>query len=457
MAERWNLFWNGMLDAAWVFEFLVTTLAWTMVCHGLKWPREKRLRRSAQSLLLFLNLAASEILLIVLVGWNSKLWGAIVQGLICAIYIHKCSQYRPKTGILIWCSMYAGVCALSVIAGQFSYLAGDYIGKGLAEAIARCTVYVMMIPLASYLRRFNFDDYETIPVSGMALIITGDVSIMALNIVETMWSGQDYRITVILASAYACLLLMVIVAIHAMHTMCAEQSEIISLQAERQRLLAEQESLMMMESTLEDLRCMRHDLKNQYVYMQILLKEKRYGELDQYFRQVAENLPPQLNYVDCGNRSMNTILNMEISKAKAQHIEVTHQLVVPPVLPFPEDDLCAIVANLMDNAIEGCKRLTPEEGTAPSIHLGIYPQKSYLLILCRNATNLQTIERRGWGLRTTKGDEKLHGYGTRIVSKTAEKYNGCAEYTLEDGCFVAKVMLDMMEGTSYANQNCAVR
>ena len=456
MAERWITFSQYIVDAAWLLEIFILTLSWTVVCHGLKWPKEKITRWLAQSVLLYLTIAAVDGTLIVVFGLYTRIFGTLIRGMIYALYMWFCSHYRPKANVIIWCSMYAGVCALSVIAGQMSFLTGDFIMRGYPEGIARCVVYVLMFPLAIYLRRFNFDDYETVPHSGMMLIIAGDTSILALHVVESMWAGQDYRVTVTLLVAYTCMLAMVIAAIYAMYTMCAEQSEIISLQAEKQRLMAEQESLKMMESNLEDLRCVRHDLKSQYAYMQILLKEKRYGELDAYFRQVAENLPPQLNYVDCGNRSMNTILNMEISKAKSAHIEVTHQLVVPPVLPFPEDDLCAIVANLMDNAIEGCKRLDPEKGAIPAIHLSIYPQKSYLFIMCRNATDLKKLERRGWGLRTTKGDEKLHGYGTKIVAKTAEKYNGCAEYSLEDGDFVAKVMLDMMEGTNYANQDRAV-
>lgn len=453
MAERLDIFLYRVIDAAWFSEILIVVLAWTMLCHGLRWEKGVWLRRLAQSALLYIALALMKIGLIVVVGWNTRVYGTILQGLICALFLIKCSSYRRSTGFLIFCSMYAGVTALLVIAGQMSFLAGDFIGKGAPEAVARCLVYLLMLPLALYLRRFNFDAYEKVPRSGMLLILAGDVSILALHIVESMWAGQDYRITVTLAGGYTCMLVMVIAAIYAMYTMCAEQAEIISLQAERQRLVTERESLKMMESNLEDLRCLRHDLKNQYAYMQILLKEKRYGELDAYFRQVAENLPPQLNYVDCGNRTMNTILNMEISKARSHQIDVTHQLVVPPVLPFPEDDLCAVVANLMDNAIEECKRLTAQVGKKPTIHLAIYPQKSYLLIVCRNATTRQRLERRGWGLRTTKGDEKLHGYGTKIVAKTAEKYNGCAEYTIDDGCFVAKVMLDMMEGSDHANQD----
>lgn len=456
MAERLDLFLNGIMDAAWFSEILIVVLAWAIVCHGWKWPKEKIGTWLTQSCLMYLTMALVDAGLIIFVGWGSRVYGTLLHGVIFALYIIWCSRYRRNTSILIFCSMYAGVVALTVLAGQMSFLTAEFVGKGAVEGVARCAVYLMMLPLAVYLRRFNFDDYEKIPKSGMMLIMAGDASILALHIVESMWAGQDYRVTITLACAYTCMLVMVIAAIHAMYTMCAEQAQIISLQAERQRLVTEQESLKMMESSLEDLRCLRHDLKNQYAYMQILLKENRYDELDGYFRQVAENLPPQLNYVDCGNRTMNTILNMEISKARNAHIDVTHQLVVPPVLPFPEGDLCAIVANLMDNAIEGCQRLAEQGGKKAAIHLGIYPQKSYLFIICKNVTDLQKLERRGWGLRTTKGDEKLHGYGTVIVAKTAEKHNGCAEYTLEDGYFVAKVILDMMEGTGYANQDRSV-
>ena len=55
------------------------------------------------------------------------------------------------------------------------------------------------------------------------------------------------------------------------------------------------------------------------------------------------------------------------------------------------------------------------------------------------------------GLRTTKKDEQMHGYGTRIVARLAEKYNGCADYSLADGQFVAQVMLDMTEDKSHEN------
>ncbi len=456
MLERMEMFLTSILDAAWVMEQVLVTLAWVILCHGIPRQREHIRRWMGNFVLLFLGMVAADVgMIVVLPRFIPPVW-SLTMGVVSMVYLQLCSDYRRGTSLVLWCSQFAGMVALTVMAGQLSILTGEYLAKGAAEGLVRSLMYLCMIPLALYLRRFNFSEFETVPRSGMALIIAGDVCIVGLYLMESMWMRTDYQMILMVIGSHLSLFTMVIFAIYAMYAMCREQTEVIALQAERQRLIAEQENMKMVQASLEDLRCVRHDLKNQYAYMQILLDSGRYSELSDYFRQVAENLPQGLNYVDCGNTSMNTILNMEIGKAKQRDIPVQTNLVVPPVLPFPEDDLCAIVANLMDNAIEECGRFLSAGGEQGHIRLDIYPQKSYLFIMCRNRTDRKTLQRHRRGLRTTKSDEKLHGYGTRIVTKTAEKYNGAAEFTLEDGEFVAKVLLDMMEGKPYADQNRAV-
>ena len=242
---------------------------------------------------------------------------------------------------------------------------------------------------------------------------------------------------------------MLLVSIYTLYAMCREQESILDLQAERQRLEGEKELAQFSDVALEELRCIRHDLKNQYTYMQILLDTEQDGELKSYFRNLSDNLPAQLTAVDCGNRAINTVMNMELAKAKKENVPVSHQLAVPPTLPFADDDLCAIVANLMDNAIEECVRLRQKGREDVGVSIEIYPRRSYLFLTCKNTTDLRKLERWQNGLKTTKNDPHLHGYGTRIVSRLAEKHNGCAEYSLDNGVFTAMVMLDMMqkEGT----------
>ncbi len=456
MAENLTFFLN-ILDIAWFLERFIISFGWVLLCRGVPNNRKSWLRFIAHMALYYCVYMVITTAMYILLPSGYLRWiSRIVSGLIPLFYLMLSSGYGKKTNMLLWCCMYAGVCTLASIGGQFSMLIGEFVAKGAPEAIARIGCYLLLVPLGLYLRRFNFDDFDNLPRTGFALIVAGDASIFMLYFVEFLWAQNDYRVMVTLVVGYTCLLMMVLFAVYTMYAMCQEQGEIIALQAEQQRLLAEQETMQMVDSNLEDLRCIRHDLRNQYAYMQILLHAKRYDELEKYFQQVSQNLPSRLEFVDCGNQTMNTILNMEISKARKEQIEVTHQLVIPPVLPFPEKDMCAIIANLMDNAIEECKRISTDGEKVPMIHISIYPQKSYLFIQCKNLTDRKSLKRQGWGLQTTKGDEKLHGYGTRIVSKTAEKYNGIAEYTLEDGFFVAKVLLDMMEGTEYADQNGTV-
>ena len=105
------------------------------------------------------------------------------------------------------------------------------------------------------------------------------------------------------------------------------------------------------------------------------------------------------------------------------------------------------LVNLLDNAREECCRLQEKGEEQVRVRLEIHPHQSYLLICCSNTTDRTALQRKGSGLLSTKGEAKYHGYGTRIITKMAEKYNGCADFKLENGMFLAQVMLDMTGGS----------
>ena len=438
-------FIQEIIDLAWFLDIAICSLSWVMLCHGPLWRWRRPGQTAAELLLMAAVITGGQLLIILLGGMEFYLLLQILlQGTVGAAELHFCSDCHKKSKLVMWCSMLAGSCAISSIGGQCSYLVGTFLSTGFAEGAIRTAVALLTLPLAVYLHSFNLQEHERVPISGLAAILIGDASIIAMNLLEVLYANTDYRITVTFLVSYIFFLFMVVAATQGIYDMCAEQNEIVELQAERQRLHSERELARMTADNLDDLRSIRHDLKNQYAYMQILLSQQRYGELEEYFRQSSQHLLPQLGqFIDCGNRPVNTVLNMEFAKARKERVAFTHQLVVPPVLPFSEDDLCALLSNLLDNAIEECARLLRAGQRDVSLRLEIYPQKSYLFVLCRNTTSRTELARFGRGLRTTKGDDRLHGYGTRIISKIAEKYNGCAEFTLSGGTFVAKLLLDM--------------
>lgn len=418
-------------------------LAWVILFRGLAWEKGKRLRYLVEFILYFAVLwIVFTIPILLLHEFNSVIWLGL-HAITSFSYVWIIVKSNKQAKFVLWCSLYAGICCLSMIASQVEYLIVEYVAGQFVGIVVRHIFYLLALPLAFYLRQFNLGKFETVPKVGYLLVLAGNVSIVALAIVEEPWMRTDYRIVLTLLASVLCLFIIVLIIIFAVYTMCKEQSEIIALQTEKQRLISERELVRLTESNLEDLRCIRHDLKNQYAYMRLLLQQKKYGELEDYFNQRSESVSIPISYIDCGNRIIDNVLNMEIAKAKREEVSVEHQLIVPPELPFADDDVCAILANLMDNAIEECKRLQMKRAEQVSIKISMHPYGSYLYIVCRNTTDRQKLNRINNALQTTKGDAQFHGYGTRIVAKIAEKYNGSADYSLKDGYFVAKVIMDM--------------
>lgn len=440
-------FFREYADVFWLTEIGIIAAAWTVLCHVGSF-RAQELWRSGRRfgvfflLLSVVNLAAAGVRSFIPAVTFQLLWG-IGHGIAALLYVRLCSPYQPKTNLLLWSALYTEILALAAIAGQSSYLFGTFVRRGAAEGVVRCIIHLLMPMAALYLRRFNFDEYRIVPISALKMLSADMVSVLIYYFIENFMFLASIQVVVLLLVSYVCMLIIAFMAVGIMYTVCAEHSSLIDLQAERQRILSEREMTRIMEGTLEDLRCIRHDLKNQYAYMQILLSEKRYDELKAYFCNLAENLPNQLNFIDCGNSTVNTVLNMELGKLKTERICVERNLAVPPILPFADEDVCALLANLLDNAIEECRRLLGKGAKEAAIRIEIYPHQSYLLIKCGNSTDRMSLNRLKVGLRTTKNDQYLHGYGTRIITNIAEKYNGSADFNIENGRFIARVMLDM--------------
>ena len=432
-----------MIDAAWLLQLVLLAMTWAI--FSVKKLNVKSTILYTVCLAMILWLCHFLLFLIANGSMFPILW-SFVHGVISFGFVWVFAQVKPQNKILMWGAVFNVVLSISALSGECSLLISRATENGIINGGIRSCLYFVMPLCALFLRELNFDDFPTIP--GSCLLLVGILLFCeyALSIGEALFFDSSTTTCIIFAIAYCSMLLYGIVSVHALYTICSEQQTVYQLTAEKQRFLSEREISAIAETSLEDLRCIRHDLKNHYGYLQILLEQQRYPELEEYLRSMQENLPPQLTFIDCGNRVVNTVLNMEYSKLRIRNITFEHHLVVPPVLPFRDEDVCSLLANLLDNAREECCRLQDLGQENLRVQLDIHPHQSYLLVRCLNTTNRTTLRREGFALSTTKSEKEFHGFGTRIIVKLAEKYNGCAEFALEDGMFSAQAMLDMTKG-----------
>ncbi len=217
----------------------------------------------------------------------------------------------------------------------------------------------------------------------------------------------------------------------------------ISKKMER-RMAAYQQDLMEkhceeVENMYRQTRGWRHDYRNHIQTMKAYLSMGQYEELSRYLDQLDEDLSQVDTVIKTGNVMMDAVLNSKISVARAKQITVEAKASVPQRLSIAEVDLCVILGNLLDNAIEACMQISQESQRFIRIYIDILQGQLYLYVINAAAENLR---RQGGSYLSTKSARE-HGYGLMRMDRVVEKYHGYLDRQDEKGVFATEVLLPL--------------
>ena len=191
------------------------------------------------------------------------------------------------------------------------------------------------------------------------------------------------------------------------------------------------------ENMYRQVRGWRHDYRNHIQALKALMKLGKYDEVDAYL----DNLGLDLNTVDTvlktGNVMADAILNSKISLAKSHDISVDATASIPVELNISDIDLCVIIGNLLDNAIEANLKLEKEKRM---IRVYIEMKKELLYMSFTNLTAQGKLKKNEAGTySSTKSG--MHGFGLMRVDSIVKKYGGYINRASEDGAFTTEVLL----------------
>lgn len=248
----------------------------------------------------------------------------------------------------------------------------------------------------------------------------------------------SWELLLFIAVVLICFYIINIMAYMMTYFFYVEREKVVSYEVERAKMQSLKELLSLSEHNIAELREIRHDMKNQHAYMDAMIKEKKYDELEEYFKEFSGTFAkPLYARVDCGNRTVDSILNLELAKARDAGLDLDVKATIPPELPFNESGLLSLFTNVIDNSIEACVR-DGNKGAVVEVNIDI--KGDYLYFCVSNPTKKKDMNEEG----TSKGDKKLHGYGMKIIKKIVNKYNGYYRCDISDGVFYSDVILDMM-------------
>ena len=190
------------------------------------------------------------------------------------------------------------------------------------------------------------------------------------------------------------------------------------------------------DNMYRQIRGWRHDYRNHIQAMKAYAAAGDWDAIRQYLDLLDKDLSTVDTVIKTGNAMTDAILNSKISLAKSKGIQVVADAHIPVKLKSSEIDLCCIIGNLFDNAIEASMKL-PEEQRLIRVYMDM--KNTQLYISFTNFTAGKKLMKEGGLFRSTKG--KGHGFGLVRMDAIVERLEGYISRNSEDGAFTTEILL----------------
>ena len=190
------------------------------------------------------------------------------------------------------------------------------------------------------------------------------------------------------------------------------------------------------DNMYRQMRGWRHDYRNHIQTMKAYAAAGDWQAVQNYLDELDGDLTAVGPAVKTGNAMADAILNSKISLAKSKGIRVTADAHIPVKLKTGEIDLCCILGNLFDNAIDASMQL-PEAERMIRVYMDM--KNTQLYISFTNFTAGKKLRKEGGRFRTTKGEG--HGFGLVRIDAIVERLDGYISRNSEDGAFTTEILL----------------
>jgi sensor histidine kinase regulating citrate/malate metabolism len=189
------------------------------------------------------------------------------------------------------------------------------------------------------------------------------------------------------------------------------------------------------ENIYREMRGWRHDYRSHIQAMKSFIALGHMEELDAYLDKLETDLSGVDKIIKSGNVTLDAILNSKLSLAKNRKIAISAKAAVPEKLAVNEIDLCVLLGNLLDNAMEAALKL-PEAARFIRVYVDVKRDELYISVTNSVAARPQKL-----GTRYVTDKQGYHGLGLLRIDRIVDKCGGWLKRRDEDGVFTTEVML----------------
>ena len=197
----------------------------------------------------------------------------------------------------------------------------------------------------------------------------------------------------------------------------------------------------------QSVRSIRHDLKQHFQVALTMLHSGKINEAVDYMEKYNDTVLDGIsNKVFCDNDVVNYIINSKSKICSDRHIKI-YIYIANEIPEFSDLDLCVLLGNALDNAIEGVSGEGNNE-----IYLELRNVDNFFMISVKN-TIINSVLEDNPNLISKKNEKEVHGLGILSMKEVVQKYNGSIEFYESDNKFCCDMLLDIPDNMQFESKN----
>lgn len=350
-----------------------------------------------------------------------------------------CAFYFQKTDLRmsLFISVFFGI-AVSFWQFLFSAWLGVLLPVTGSGQLAVWVLHVLLAAVGWYLLKSpNLDD-ETAGTRksafrlASAVVVAGFVAVVTLSEQTSFTIADD---TLDMWTILSVVLMMSILVFH-MNRQYEAEKELAKLKSEQAKLL-ERDYLTLNHAYTINAKLF-HDFHNHIGVLRQLLSHQKLEAAIKYLDELQAPVQEMADTVWTGDETVDYLINSKAAAARQSGIAYKVQVEFPRHTNLQSADLCAVLGNLLDNAIEAAKQVPKQEERF--VQLTIRRIHQMLVIKVENSYDTAPVEQDG-ALKTSKDETGLHGWGIKSAQAAADKYDGMIQTSYTSHLFQAVATL----------------
>lgn len=205
------------------------------------------------------------------------------------------------------------------------------------------------------------------------------------------------------------------------------------------QITAQQKYMENLQTRIQETRRSRHDIRHHFLVIGNFAKNKDLEGLQRYLEKVSAFSVQRPAEIFCEDTAVNALLGYYKEEAEKEQIKMTMQVSLFEELPITDTEVCIILGNLLENAIEACRRMESQDRF---IDLELTMVSSTLLVFLVKNSYEGVVQRTQDGTFLSSKTKGRKGIGLSSVLDITEKYNGVSRFEYKGQVFQVSLLLN---------------